>query len=110
MKDVGGAEVIVDELLIPSRRAAADSVRVGGHRVVERRQHPACLGDLRRFSYVEEVAVNDGEDAERDIIQLDSEATVSCRNRSSDRDTLAVKPHEEGRRIGQLCRRSRSAG
>ena len=54
------------------RPPAVDAVGVGRQRFVERRQHLARLGDLCRIADVEEIAIDDGTDAERDVVQLDS--------------------------------------
>ncbi len=79
-EDVGLPEIVVDKLLGSGRPAAVDAVGVGRQRFVERRQHLARLGDLCGVADVEKIAFDDGTDAERDVVQLDLKATVSCRN------------------------------
>jgi hypothetical protein len=100
----------VDELLMSTRRAAVDVMGVGSHRVVERRQHSARLGDLCWISYIEEIAIDDGNDAERSVVELYSKATVSCRNWSGNRDAAVVKPHGKSCRIGQALEQIRDHG
>jgi hypothetical protein len=67
----------------------------------------ARLGDLSRIGDIEESAVDDGIDAERDAVQLDPKTTVSRRDRSSDRDAAGIKPRGESCRIGQALEQLR---
>jgi hypothetical protein len=80
---------------------------------VERRQHLARLRDLGRIDDLEEIAIDDGADAERDVVQLDSKTAVARRSWSSDGDAAGLKSHGESCRMrqnqaGASCARSQS--
>ncbi len=107
MEDVGGPKVIVHKLLPSGPPAAVDVVGVGRQRFVECRQHLARISDLCRIADVEEIAVDDGVHAERDVVQLGSKTTVSRRNWTSNGDAAGQKPHRETCRIGQALEQPR---
>jgi hypothetical protein len=50
------------------------------------------------------------EETERNVIQLYSKTTVSCRNWSRNRDAPVVKPNGKGCRIGQALEQLRDDG
>ena len=74
---------------------------------MECRQHLTRLRNLSGFADVEEIAFDDGADAERDVFQLDLKATVARRNWSCDRDRTGLKPHPQSGCIGQALEQLR---
>jgi hypothetical protein len=101
VEDIGRPEIVVDKPVPSGRPAAVEAVGVGRQRFVECRRHLTRLGDLCGVADVEEIAFDDGPDAERDAVQLDLKTTIACRNGSSDWDAIGLKPHPQGGCFGQ---------
>src|SRR5262249_21710433 len=111
VEDVGRPKIVVDELLVSRGWAAINALRVGRHRIVEGRQQLARFGNLGQIADIEQSAVDDWNDAYRDVVQLHSKTAVSPWNRSSDRDASAgVKPEGEGCYVGQPLEQPRDYG
>ncbi|WP_203230269.1 hypothetical protein [Segeticoccus rhizosphaerae] len=107
VEEIRGPKVVLHKLLAARRPAAVDAVTVARQRFVECRQRVARLADLRWIADIEEVAVDDRSDAERDTVQLGPKTTILRGDGSCHGQACVFQPHGELRRIRETLEQRR---